>query len=68
MYGVWSWVWEQILPATLSNVNVTFLVQSHTDTSVWLVGGGGGGIRTFMPGGFCDVNALSVQPSPFGAC
>lgn len=57
MYGVWSWVWEQILPAALRNVNVTFLVQSHADTWFWL------GIHTFMPGGFGDVMCFcSTKP------
>lgn len=46
-----------------------FSPKSHRH--IVLAGGcvrGGGGIHTFMPGGFCDVNVLSVQPSPFGAC
>lgn len=55
MYGVWSWVWERRPPATLTNVNMIFLVQSHMDTWFWP------GVHTLLPGGFCDANVLSAQ-------
>lgn len=62
MYGIWSRVWERLLSLTLTNVNMTFLVQSHRGAWFWLDS------HTLLPGEFCDVKVLSAQPNPFGAC
>lgn len=63
MYGIWSWVYsERIFPATVTNGNMTFIVQSHTDTWFWLDS------HTLLLGRLCDVNVLSAQSNPFGAC
>lgn len=37
MYDVWSGVWERLLPATSTDVNMTFLVQSPTHGFGWTV-------------------------------
>ena len=52
---------EANIPATLTNVNMTLLIQNHTDV---ILAGCSPILTSLLLGGFRDVNVLSAQPSP----